>query len=492
MKKKAYSMICPLLLVGMLFAMSSCNKDEKDKNKITVAGIDFIPNCFVDSGEVVGIDVDIAATAMQNAGITNEISLVESWDMAYNATLTGPNRALLTVGYSADRKDLFKWAGPTSQGMYYLFAKKKSGIGLLNSIDASKEIASIGVVRNWLETTTLENLGFHNLVYYDSYNDALTAFMNDQVKSIASDIGHLIKKLPVGYYAQEVEPLTRYLTVFYYIAFSKDVDDAVVQKCQTAIENMIKDRSTLSIMQKYIASVTAQYIPGTIQLFTEVSPPFNYYSGTGASVKAEGSSTEIINEIQRRIGFVDKINITTWTDAYATALYLPNCALYSTARNEARENLFQWVGPISVQRACFYTLTSSGITIQTLQQAKALRSIATPKDWHTHNYLKDNNFQNIVATSITPNDAFEQLLHGEVEALFLSDVAVKWLANSTNTPISSIKEELEAYSYKNYIAFSLTTPPNLVQQWQSTLDAMKNDGKFAEIWNKWFDGIQMP
>lgn len=492
MRKKTCLFFCSLFIVSLLLVISGCKNEDNEKTVIRVSGIDFTPNCYVDSGEVVGVDVDIAATAMQHAGIKMEVSLAESWDAAYNATISGPNRALVTVGYSADRKDLFKWAGPTSQGMYYIFAKRKTGIGLLNSIDASKEIESIAVVRNWLETTTLENLGFQNLVYFNSYNDALNAFMNDQVKSIASDIGHLIKKLPAGYYAQEVEPLTRYLTVFYYIAFSKDVDDVVVQKCQTAIENMIKDRSTLSIMKNYLSVVTSQYIPGTIQLFTEVSPPFNYYSGSGASLKTEGSSTEIINEIQRRIGFVDKINITTWTDAYATALYLPNCALFSTARNEARENLFQWVGPISVQRACFYTLTSSGITILTLEQAKALKSIATPKDWHTHNFLKDNNFQNIVATSITPADAFEQLLHGEVEALFLSDVAVKWLVNSTNTPSSSIKEQMEAYSYKNYIAFSLTTPPSLVQKWQSTLDAMKSDGKFAEIWNKWFDGIQMP
>lgn len=492
MIKKTLTWIYPLIVLGLALIISSCNKNDKLENEIRITGIEFVPNCFVDSNEIVGYDVDIATEALLQTDLDFSFSLSDTWEEAYNATLKGPNRALVTVGYSVNNRNLFKWAGPTSQGMYYIFARKKYGIGLLNSIEESKKIESIGVVRNWLETTTLEDMGFQNLVYYNTYDEALTAFKNDEVKTIASDMAHFLKKLPSGYYVQEVEAVTRYLTVFYYIAFSKDVDDAIVEKCQKAIETMIKDQTTLSIMQKYLSVVTPQYIPGTIQLFTEVSPPFNYYSGTGSSLKTEGSSTEIINEIQRRNGFVDKINITTWTDAYNTVLYLPNSAIYSTARNPERENLFQWVGPVSSLRACFYTLTSSGITIQNLEQAKTLNSIATPKDWHTHNFLKNNNFQNIVATSVTPNDAFDQLVNGEVEALFLSDVAVKWLSNKEGVANSTISEQMEAYSYKCYIAFSLNTPASVVEQWQTNLDNMRTDGTFATIWSKWFGDIAMP
>jgi len=302
----------------------------------------------------------------------------------------------------------------------------------------------------------------------------------------------LIKTLPSGYYQQEIEAVTRYYTVFYYIAFSKDVDDSYVEKCQAAINTMIESQNTLTIMQKYFPTIIPQYIPGTIQIFTEVAPPYNYFSGAGVSLKVEGSSTEIVNEIQRRNGFVNKINITTWTDCYTTAQYLPNTAIYSTARTPERELLFKWVGPISSLRTCFYTLTSSGIKIETVAQAKALTSIGTVKDWYTHDYLKANNFNNIVVTALTPIDAFNQLLNGSVQALLIADSRVKWMANNAGVASSAITEHIEVINYKGSIAFSLNTPTAIIQQWQSNLDAMRADGTFKTIWDKWYLGVPLP
>jgi hypothetical protein len=74
-------------------------------------------------------------------------------------------------------------------GRYELIAAESSSINdelsnemLLSSTFigsvTSKDVESIAAVEGWLETTTLEDLGFQNLIYYDSYYDALNAFMN--------------------------------------------------------------------------------------------------------------------------------------------------------------------------------------------------------------------------------------------------------------------------------------------------------------------------
>jgi hypothetical protein len=76
-------------------------------------------------------------------------------------------------------------------------------------------------VKNWLETTTLEDLGFENLVYYDTYDQALTAFMNKDQEFIASDFFHLVKALPQGYYMQEVHVVTRYVQFFITLLFQR-------------------------------------------------------------------------------------------------------------------------------------------------------------------------------------------------------------------------------------------------------------------------------
>lgn len=472
--------------------MNSCRKSTNEDGPIQVSGVEFTPNYFLKDGAIAGIDADIAAGALQSAGVEMNMSMSETWAEAYNATLTGPNRALLTTGYSPERKDLFKWAGPTSQGMYGIFEKGNSGYVYPLSIEESKQLPSIAVVKDWMETTTLEGMGFQNLIYFDTYSEALAAFMNGQIHFIASDFFHLTSALPSGYYLNEVHVVTRYRTVYYYIAFSKDVSDAVVEKVQNAIETMIKDKSTASIMKKYLPLMPTDYIPGTMQLFTEANPPDNYMTGHDTTRKVEGSTVDIVNEIQTRMGYVNKINMSLWNDAYAIAQYLPNSAVFTTARTPEREDMFQWVGPVATNRTYFYTLSTSGLNIETIEQAKTLQSVGTPNGWFTHDYLVNNNFQNIIATALTSQAAFDQLINEEIQALLLPEEEVKWYAIKAGIPMSNLTQHMQAMNFDGYIAFSLSTPSSTVQQWQNNLNTMKSDGSFETIWNKWHSDIPMP
>lgn len=492
MKNKQYQLAIFILTIAVLFGLNSCEKDTPDDNTIQVFGVEYKPNFFEKDGKIAGVDVDIAAQAMQNAGVRFEMNKSESWISAYNAALEGSNKALLTTAFLPERKDLFKWAGPTSQSMFGIFENGNSGYVFPMPIDECKLLPKIAVVKHWMETTTLEELGFSNLVYYNTFDEALAAFMNGAVRFIASDFFHLVSTLPSGYFMEKVSTITRYRTVYNYIAFSKDVSDAFVSDVQQAIEAMIKDQRSITIMRDYISIMPSDYMPGTIQLYTEASPPYSYMTGIDTTRKVEGSSVDIVNEIQARTGHINKINMSLWTDAYAIVQYLPNSALFNTTRTSERENMFQWVGPISTSRSYFYTLASSGLTIQTLEQAKALQSIATPKGWFTHDYLVSNGFQNIVATSRTSTEAFRQLINGEVQALLMTDLDVKWLADINKVPLSNLTKQMQVSDLKDYIAFSLNTPASTVQQWQKYLDAMKTDGKFKTIWDKWFEGVAVP
>ncbi len=488
---KSVKIIFTLVLALLFF--NCCVKDDLNNSAtLDISGIEFIPNVFSENGKVVGVDADIASQAIQNAGINSKFSISNSWQDAYNATLAGTNKALLTVSYTPERADLFKWAGPTSQGIYGIFEKGRSDFIFPLPIDECKKLSQIAVVRGWSETTTLEDLGFTNLVYYNTYNEALNAFMNNQIKYISSDFYHLTSTLPIGYYLENVNAVTRYRTVYYYIAFSKDVSDAVVSRVQGEIENLIKNNSTGSIIRKYIPRMIDNFVAGTIQLFTEYSPPSSYSIGEGTSYDVKGSSIDMLNVIMERTGYINKINLTQWNDGYEIAQYLPNSAIFATARTPERENKFQWVGPISTNRTYFYTLSGSGLQVQTIQQAKALESIGTPNGWFTHEFLLNNNFNNINATALTSEDAFNQLVNGEVKAILLPEIDLKWLAETNEIPLSNITQHMQAMDYNSYIAFSPSTPRSTVQLWQNILDQMKSDGTFSTIWNKWHNGVPMP
>ena len=492
MRNKLFQIAASLFLIAALFVLNGCDKDDVAASTIQVCGVEFTPNLIEKEGEIVGIDADMAAEALQSAGVKFEMSLSESFQSAYNAALTGSNKALMSIAYTPERKDLFKWAGPTSQSMYGIFENGNSGNVYPMPIEDCKLFPSIAVVKHWIETTTLEELGFTNLMYYNTYDEAIAAFMGGSVRFIASDFFHLVKSLPSGYFMEQVMTVTRYRTVYNYIAFSKDVSDAVVSNTQKAIEEMIKNKQSISIMRNYISLMPSDYIPGTIQIYTEASPPYSYMTGKDTTRKILGSSVDIVNEIQTRTGYVNKINMSVWTDAYSVVQYLPNSAIFNFTRTPERENLFQWVGPISSSRSYFYTLKSSGLTVTTIAQAKALKSVATPAGWFTYDYLVKNGFQNIVATSRTSMEAFQQLIKGEVQALLMTDLDVKWLADLSKVPLSDLSQQLQASDLKDYIAFSLNTPATTVQLWQQKLDAMKADKTFDTIWNKWFAGYPMP
>lgn len=485
-----------LISIALVLFTVACKKDKTvETTPITVSGIDIKPNVFLSDGKIVGIDADIAAQAMQDAGIPVEFSIDSSWDEAYQATLSGSDRALLTVAYTKERQDQFKWAGPTSKSDYLIMAKASSGIPPYLNIEASKTIESIAVVKGWTEATTLEEKGFTNLYYYNSYDEALAAFKNNEVKAMASNMVQMsVAYNPEDFANDQLIPVCIYYTAFYFIAFSQDVDDQVVSKCQQAIDAM-KTNGTefFDHYRRYMLFAEPYMVPGVLQLTIEANPPFNYISSmVGPTATFDGSAIEIVNEMQSQSSYKEPISITTWASGYELLQFMPNYALFTTTRTPEREDLYQWVGPISTTNLRFYTTTASGIQIQTLDQAKALGSIATPQGWFSHEFLIQNGFQNILATANTTEEAFNQLKSGEADALLLFDLGVKWICDNSGTPETDIAKQLEITSYKDYIAFSLNTSPSIVAEWQRNLDAMKADGRFETIWNKWYEGMPMP
>ncbi|MFO7832155.1 MAG: transporter substrate-binding domain-containing protein [Desulfuromonadaceae bacterium] len=486
------SALMALMALSLFFSGCSDSSDGSSPS-ISISAVELSPNSFTAEGEIVGIDVDIASAAMDNAGIDYVIEMEDDWATAYNKTLEGPNHAVLSIGYSAEREDLFKWVLPTSSSGYYVFAKKETGLGSTLGLNGTKAVDSIAVVTDWLETTSLEELGFENLVYYSSYDEAVAALLNDEVAAMASDGKQFAYNLQGQFsFTDDFDVCFAYKSVYYAMALSKDVDDEVVAAIQASLDDLVRQKETLAIVQEYFPNTNETLVPDILQLFTEVAPPFNYYTGSIINPEIQGSSVDFVAAIQARNDYASNVKITGWLDAYTTVQYLPNSALFTTARTPEREELFQWVGPIATLRGSFYTLSDSGIIIQNLDQAKSLNSVATPSDWYTHAYLLDNGFENIVATSMSPVEAFNQLLNGEVEALFMYDEGIDWLCDKTSTPEEDVVKQFEETYDEGYIAFSLNTPTEIVERWQQNLDAMREDGTYQTIWEQWFGGMEMP
>ena len=95
------------------------------------------------------------------------------------------------------------------------------------------------------------------------------------------------------------------------------------------------------------AAFTVSTCPAYALIFlTEENPPFNFT----AAKKPAGAATEIVAEMAKRSGVSADIRFLDWSDAFRRAQTERDTCLYSTARLENREYLFQWIGPIAVNK----------------------------------------------------------------------------------------------------------------------------------------------
>jgi len=218
-----------------------------------------------------------------------------------------------------------------------------------------------------------------------------------------------------------------------------------------------------------------------LQIITEEFAPFNFRSADG---KITGQSTEIVREILSRLGLDIEIQIMPWNDGYDLALTKTGVVLYSTFRTNERQNLFQWVGPIASDEMLFYALEGSDTVIRSLEDTKAVTAIGVVKDDARHQLLVQNNATNL---KLYPTDAecYRALASGEVELVLGSKNTMADMAALAGVDPSEIKSVYSLRKTPLYIAFNINSAPDIVKEWQSTLDEMKSDGTFDSIYERW-------
>jgi len=221
----------------------------------------------------------------------------------------------------------------------------------------------------------------------------------------------------------------------------------------------------------------------SLQIITEEFAPYNFRSEDG---EITGRSTEVVKEILSRLSLDIEIQLMTWNKAYAMALSKPDVILYSTFRTDERENLFQWVGPIALDEMLFYALQGSDIVIDSLEDVKAVAAIGVVKDDARHQLLVQNNATNL---KLYPTDVecYKALSSGEVELVMGSTVTMAMMAGQAGVDPSELKPVYSVKKTPLYIAFSKNISPDIVEEWQSTLNEMKQDGTFDTI-NECWDG----
>ncbi|NPU84503.1 MAG: transporter substrate-binding domain-containing protein [Syntrophaceae bacterium] len=223
-----------------------------------------------------------------------------------------------------------------------------------------------------------------------------------------------------------------------------------------------------------------------LQMLTEEYPPVTFMK----EGKVAGFVTDVVREIAARQGIRDDIRLTSWDEAYKTALNRPNVVLFSTERTEKREQLFRWVGPVGKNSAIFYAKKGSGIRIDSLDDARKIAAIATTTDWFTEQNLKNKGFTNLKSSPL-PVTNVRQLMKGEVQLAVFTDITVPEIVKNAGYAMSDLEPVFTVSSTYFYIAISRGTPEETVRIWQTTLAGLKADGTFEKIYRRYLPNADL-
>jgi polar amino acid transport system substrate-binding protein len=224
-----------------------------------------------------------------------------------------------------------------------------------------------------------------------------------------------------------------------------------------------------------------------LAILTDEYPPISF----GKDGVASGLGSEVVNEIQRRLGTHAVIQLLPWARAYAAALRDANTALFATVRTAERETLFKWVGPLATVSTSFYARRGSGLKITQLAQAKDMGPIIVPLEYYSHQFLRSEGFSKLEPVS-SPEIMARMVLAGRRPLMVNDNLTLPALLAKSGAQPQDVELLYTFMESQLYIAFSNATSDATVQQWQAALDDMKRDGSFARLYQKWLPGTKPP
>ncbi len=472
------------------FITYSCSDDDNnnstapDYSKLKIYTENYQPYNYEENGQIAGISAEIVQRILQELNIDKDI-VIKDWSESYNELLAGEDVVLFTTILNADRVDKMKWAGPVCSVTSYFYIKSGSDIKISTLGDA-KALNSIGVVSGYAYADDLENNGFSNIVFAEGIDELAAKLMTGEVDAIVESPYALRSAMnSSGYdYDSDVEKEFLFDEQQGYIAFSLNISDDVVNAWQQKIDQLRNQGTIQELYNKYMDGETA---PAAIQIYTEENPPQSYKENDGS---ISGSSTDIMNEILDRTNMDVEINLADWSNALSKLKFTPNMALFSTARTVEREDLFHWIGPICRKHYQFFTLTSSGIDLNDLEDAKGLGTVATMTGWATVTMLEDEGFDNIV-TLPTVHEVFAKLMAGEVDAIVINDIALKSICDNYGCLVNEITAGPKLSETLTYIALSKGSDNEYILKWTDAYNEMKQDGTLQQIIDEWYPGLNM-
>ena len=242
----AIALICMLTLTGM--AMAETLKMGTNAS--------FPPYEYYDdeTGEIVGIDAEVAAAICEKLGCELEIV-----DMDFDAIIPAATTGKIDFGMAGmtvteERKQSVDFSTSYATGIQSVIVKEDSDITSVDDLFAEGASHKIGVQQGTTGdlycSWDIEDEGLGSLERYKNGTDAVLALTSGKVDCVVID------NEPAKKYVEANEGLkildTEYAVEDYAIALAKDSE--LTGKINAALEELIADGTVQAIIDKYIVA----------------------------------------------------------------------------------------------------------------------------------------------------------------------------------------------------------------------------------------------
>lgn len=249
----------------------------------------------------------------------------------------------------------------------------------------------------------------------------------------------------------------------------------------------MKRRACLALPTLFLQRPPALAAPAERVLlgFTENLAPLNYQDG--AEVK--GFSVELLRRMAAAAGLPLELQVLPWQRATQMAEAQPTSVLFSLTRTPERETQFHWVGPIAPRRVLIYRLAKRpDLSLPQLGELGE-RRIGVVRDSAADRLLQAAGLRPGIELEHGLDDAtnVRKLLASRMEFVVLLDWAAAWAMRQHKLDYAALHPVMELDVARSYwYGLRPEADPTLVRRLQAALDAMKRDGRYEQLRQRYF------
>lgn len=218
-------------------------------------------------------------------------------------------------------------------------------------------------------------------------------------------------------------------------------------------------------------------------IITEEWPPYNYTE----EEKLTGFSVEIVQNMMQVMDKDYQIQLLPSMRTTRVISTRPRTIMFSLFRTPEREPNYKWIGPL-INGAIFpYKKRDNKLKIESLEEMRNVRRIATRHSGLIPNILSAQGFENLDMTATSSLQVYRKLLVGRADiAISDTDLGVSYNLKLLGAEMA-VLEKIPIIIFKSdlYIAASKDIADTEIQQWQSALDTLKENGIYDEIYEKY-------